>query len=97
MARKSAFIYADELASFELSETHPLKPIRLRYTHELLDGYNAFGADEVEVAPPREADDDESLSSSSEGHPTKTRTTTASAPLIGSSDSAVTLFDAPPR
>ena len=61
MARKSAFIYADELAHHELSETHPMKPIRLGYTYELLDEYNAFGADEVEVVGPREATDEELL------------------------------------
>ena len=61
MARKSAFIYTDSLAQHKLSETHLLKPVRLRYTHELLEEYNGFGADEVEVVPPRMATDDELL------------------------------------
>ncbi|MDE2687996.1 MAG: acetoin utilization protein AcuC [Chloroflexota bacterium] len=55
MARKTAFVYADELSRHILSETHPMKPARLRYTYELLQAYNAFDAPNVSVVAPREA------------------------------------------
>ncbi|MCY3542614.1 MAG: acetoin utilization protein AcuC [Chloroflexi bacterium] len=55
MARKTAFVYADELSRHTLSETHPMKPARLRYTYELLQAYNAFNAPNVSVVAPREA------------------------------------------
>ena len=55
MPRETAFIYNDELSRHTLSETHPMKPVRLRYTHELLDAYGAFGAPNVSLVPPREA------------------------------------------
>ena len=55
MARRTAFIYADELARHTLSETHPMKPVRLRYTYELLEAYGAFDASNASVVAPREA------------------------------------------
>ena len=55
MARKTAFVYADELSRHTLSDTHPMKPARLRYTYELLQAYNAFEAPNVSVVAPREA------------------------------------------
>ena len=55
MARKTAFIYTDALSRHTLSDTHPMKPARLRYTHELLQAYGAFDAPNVSVAAPREA------------------------------------------
>ena len=59
MARKTAFIYADDLSRHTLSETHPMKPVRLRYTHELLASYRAFDAPNVSVVTPRKALDNE--------------------------------------
>ena len=61
MARRSAFIYDESLAAHTLSETHPLKPVRLRYTYELLDAYNAFGDPDVRVVKPRKANPEELL------------------------------------
>ncbi len=55
MPRKTAFIYADDLSRHTLSETHPMKPVRLRYTHELLEAYGAFDAPNVSLVKPREA------------------------------------------
>ena len=55
MARRTAFIYADELTRHTLSETHPMKPVRLRYTYELLEAYGAFDASNASVVAPREA------------------------------------------
>ncbi len=55
MARKTAFVYADSLSRHTLSETHPMKPVRLRYTYELLESYGAFDAPNVSVVAPRDA------------------------------------------
>ena len=61
MARKAAFIYSDSLSQHTLSETHPMKPVRLRYTHELLQAYGAFDAPNVSLVGPRVAANDELL------------------------------------
>jgi len=62
MAEKVAFVYDDFLAQHSLGENHPMKPIRLRYTYELLDAYHAFDAPEVMVVGPRLSTDEELLS-----------------------------------
>ena len=61
MARKTAFIYSDSLSKHTLSETHPMKPVRLRYTYELLEAYDAFDAPNVSLVSPRAASNDELL------------------------------------
>ncbi len=61
MARKTAFIYSDSLSQHTLSETHPMKPVRLRYTYELLEAYGAFDAPNVSLVSPRVASNDELL------------------------------------
>lgn len=50
--RRTAFIYDHALAAHTLSETHPMKPVRLRYTHDLLQAYGALDAPNVSVAAP---------------------------------------------
>ena len=61
MARRTAFIYEESLAEHELSQTHPMKPVRLSYTHELLDTYGAFDAPNAVLERPRRASEDEVL------------------------------------
>ena len=61
MARETAFIYSDSLSQHTLSETHPMKPVRLRYTYELLQAYGAFDAPNVSLVSPRAASNDELL------------------------------------
>ena len=61
MARKTAFIYSDSLSQHTLSETHPMKPVRLRYTCELLEAYGAFDAPNVSLVSPRVASNHELL------------------------------------
>ncbi|MBM3934305.1 MAG: acetoin utilization protein AcuC [SAR202 cluster bacterium] len=39
MARRTAFIYDDSMADHVLSEDHPMKPVRLRYTFDLAGQY----------------------------------------------------------
>ena len=55
MVKKTAFIYGDVLATHSLSESHPLKPARLRYTFELLEEYGAFKSPRTLLVPPRMA------------------------------------------
>ncbi len=52
MPRKAAFVYGDQLSRHVLSESHPMRPVRLRYAFELLDAYGAFdGANSLLVKP----------------------------------------------
>ena len=62
MARKAVFVYDDTLSQHVLSEAHPMKPVRLQYTYELLQAYGAFDADNTQVMEPRQATEDEILS-----------------------------------
>ena len=62
MAKKVAFIYDDQLSLHVLSDTHPMKPVRLRYTYELLEAYGAFGPSNSQLVSPREATEQEVLS-----------------------------------
>ncbi len=61
MTKKVTFVYDDALARHVLSETHPMRPIRLRYTYELLEAYRAFDADSVTLVQPRPATEEEVL------------------------------------
>ena len=61
MPRNAAFIYDDVLARHTLSDAHPLKPVRLRYTHELLEAYGAFDAEGATLVKPRPATEEEVL------------------------------------
>ena len=38
-----------------MSDTHPMQPVRLSYTHQLLESYGAFLPDHSNIAEPREA------------------------------------------
>ena len=62
MSRRVGFIYDDVLSQHVLSETHPMRPVRLRYTYELLDSYGAFDLPNVELEKPRQATEKEVLS-----------------------------------
>ena len=55
MPRRSAFVYDDRMSGHLLSETHPMKPVRLRYTRQLLESYGAFDGGSAFVETPREA------------------------------------------
>ena len=62
MARKAAFVYDDVLSQHVLSEAHPMKPSRLRYTYELLESYGALEAPNSRLVKPRQATEQEILS-----------------------------------
>ncbi len=61
MSRRAAFVYADVLSQHVLSETHPMKPVRLRYTYELLEAYGAFNGKSARLVEPRQASEEEVL------------------------------------
>ena len=55
MARRTAFVYGDQLSRHVLAESHPMRPERLRYTYELLDAYGAFDDRDSLLVEPRAA------------------------------------------
>ncbi|MCH8869409.1 MAG: acetoin utilization protein AcuC, partial [Chloroflexi bacterium] len=61
MPRKTVFVYDDALSRHLLSDSHPMKPERLRYTYELLDSYQAFAPEQSALVPPRPATEEEIL------------------------------------
>ena len=62
MVRRTAFVYDDRLSRHALSDTHPMRLVRLRYAYELLDAYGAFDAENTSLVTPREATEAEVLS-----------------------------------
>ena len=49
---RAAFVYDDAMSQHVLRQDHPMRPIRLRNTFELLDAYGAFdGVDSLLVTP----------------------------------------------
>ena len=61
MTRKAAFVYSDKLSSFLLSESHPMKPIRLRHTYDLIQDYGVFDLPDASLVEARSVTDDEVL------------------------------------
>ena len=58
---RAAFIYDDVLSRHELRPDHPMRPVRLRYTYELLQEYSAFDHPDALLLDPRLATDEELL------------------------------------
>ncbi len=57
--RRAAFIYEDALSRHELRSDHPMRPVRLRYTYQLLQEYGAFDHPDSVLLDPRSATDEE--------------------------------------
>ena len=57
--RRAAFVYDDTLSRHELRADHPMRPVRLRYTHDLLQSYGAFDGDASTLVLPRPATEEE--------------------------------------
>ena len=55
MMRRAAFVYDDSLSRHQLRQDHPMRPIRLRYTYDLLQSYGAFDGNASVLVPPRQA------------------------------------------
>ena len=51
----AAFVYDDALSRHVLRSDHPMRPIRLRHTYELLSAYGAFDGDASLLIDPRAA------------------------------------------
>ncbi len=56
---RAAFVYEDLMSRHELRNDHPMRPVRLRYTYELLRGYDAFEHKNAVLVNPRFAAEDE--------------------------------------
>ena len=68
MPRKSAFIYDSSLSRHVLSDAHPMKPVRLQYTYQLLESYNAFDDANAKLSESRPATEEEILTFHSEDY-----------------------------
>ena len=51
----AAFVYDDALSRHVLRNDHPMRPVRLRHTYELLSAYGAFDGDTSLLVDPRAA------------------------------------------
>ena len=58
----AAFVYTPQMADHVLRDDHPMRPVRLRYTFDLLQAYGAFDGDGAMLVSPRPASEDEVLS-----------------------------------
>ncbi len=56
--KPAALIYTPRLGEYDLGPTHPLKPVRVVLTHQLLDACNILSAPNVSVREPSAADED---------------------------------------
>ncbi len=57
--RKAALVYSDQLSSHVLSDAHPMRPIRLAHTYELMLQSGLLEAPSATVVSPREATESE--------------------------------------
>ena len=57
--RKAAFLYEESLSRHELRDGHPMRPVRLKYTFDLLQAYGAFDGESSLLVAPRAATDEE--------------------------------------
>ncbi|MDD1777965.1 MAG: acetoin utilization protein AcuC [Candidatus Helarchaeota archaeon] len=56
---KAVLIFSDDYLKYDFGPQHPLKPVRLQLTYELLKAYGVFSTGKAEVKPPRMATKDE--------------------------------------
>ena len=56
---RAAFVYDDLMSRHELRSDHPMRPVRLRYTYELIRGYDGFESVDALLVNPRSALEDE--------------------------------------
>ncbi len=57
--RKAAFLYEESLSRHELRDGHPMRPVRLQYTFDLLQAYGAFDSESSLLVLPRPATEEE--------------------------------------
>ena len=58
---RAAFLYDDLMSRHELRSDHPMRPVRLRYTYDLLQAYGAFDNEDAVLVTPRLAAEEELL------------------------------------
>ena len=58
-SRKAALVYSDQLSSHVLSDVHPMRPIRLAHTYELMRQSGLLESPNTSVVNPREATESE--------------------------------------
>ncbi|MBI3950324.1 MAG: acetoin utilization protein AcuC [Acidobacteria bacterium] len=56
---KSGFIYSDEFAQYSYGLHHPMRPIRLKLTHDLLQAYGLFERPDILKLTPQSANESE--------------------------------------
>lgn len=56
---KSVLIFSEDYLKYDFGPQHPLKPVRLQLTYELLKAYEVFDGTQAEVKPPRMATEEE--------------------------------------
>lgn len=59
MSESVALVYSPEIVAYDHGPQHPLRPVRVRLTRELIAAYGVLDADHVTEVPPRMASDDE--------------------------------------
>lgn len=52
---KAVLIFSDDYLKYDFGPQHPLKPVRLQLTYELLKAYGVFSTGKAEIQPPRMA------------------------------------------
>ncbi|NVM55989.1 MAG: acetoin utilization protein AcuC [Candidatus Helarchaeota archaeon] len=56
---KSVLIFSDDYLKYDFGPQHPLRPVRLQLTYELLKAYGVLDDSKTEVKPPRMATENE--------------------------------------
>jgi acetoin utilization protein AcuC len=57
----TAFIYSDDFAKYDYGPEHPLKPFRLKLTHDLIRAYGLLSLPDVRVVGAKPAEEDDLL------------------------------------
>lgn len=59
MTRRAAFVYDEAMSQHQLRADHPMRPIRLQHTFDLLTAYGAFDQNTSHLVPARPASEEE--------------------------------------
>ena len=59
MSPRAAFVYDEAMSRHQLRSDHPMRPIRLQYTYELLQSFGAFDQSDSLLVPARPATETE--------------------------------------
>ena len=61
MSGKTGFVYSEDYMKYDFGPTHPLRPIRLKLTYDLLRETKVLGDPSIETYQPRQATENELL------------------------------------